>query len=229
MININCLYLLFSFLQFRLLIFYKIFPDELELKIIYNKYIYDYKGTYSVEKYKNSLKKINETYALYTHISHIDSISDDYSLNEFEEELSNLLKEYYQKYYDNSAFIILINKNAKVIIIMGSNYKKIFTNNKSNKISDFKNYIEFEFDYEKNKFIFNINNVFEYTINQLNNALEGKKIEPSKNYKNYYIIIIIVVFAIFTIFFIIIFCCLFCKNKIKLQRNINIQDYKPLV
>lgn len=228
MININCLYLLFSFLQFKLFFFYEISPENLLLNIIYNKYIYDYEDTYSVEKYKNSLININKTYALYTHISYIDTISEDYSLNEFEEELSFLLKQYYQKYYDNSAFIILINNKAKVIIIMGSNYKKNFTINKSNKISDFKNYIKFELNFEKNEFIFNINNVFEYIINQLENALEGKKIEQSKNYKNYYFVIIVVVFAIFTIFFIIIFFCLFCKNKIKLPTNIN-QDYKPLV
>ena len=175
----NFLYLLFLFfLKFKLSIFSKVtsyYPEELANLIYINNYnyIYSFEYIYDEQNYLNRLKSIYFDYNLYTYICYIDSINDEkYTLKAYLNELQNYLQYYFTSYYKDSAFIILIENKHQVMVIMGNNYLKKFTINDKNNVQDFADYISVEFSRNDN----DIENVFDYTITQLENALDGDEI-----------------------------------------------------
>ena len=218
----NFLRLLFLFfLNFKFSILSKIKWDSRDLAdfIIMNtnSYIYSYDRMYE-EKEQEFLYRIYDIiddYDLYTYIYYIEEI--DYDVTNFE----NLLMYYLQNYINNfnkCAFIIMIKDISKAIIIMGDEYFNEFTNNESNNIKDLENYISIELSNNENS----IEEIFDYSIKQLENALEGKEIEPGNSLIVIIIIVIIVIIAI-VIIAIYNICCK--RNKIV---SIGYKTYDPL-
>ena len=204
----NFLYLLFLFfLKFKLSIFSKVtsyYPEELANLIYINNYnyIYTFEKIEDEQSYLERLKYINYYYNLYTYICYIDSINDEeYTLKAYLNELQYYLQYYFTSYYKDSAFIILIENIHQVMVIMGNNYLRQFTINDKNNVQDFADYISVEFSGNDH----DIEYVFDYTITQLENALEGDEIEPGKTFSIALIIIIVVIIIIAIA--IIIFCC----------------------
>ena len=214
MFNKNFLYLLFLFfLKFKLLIFSKITsytPKELAYTIYSNNdYIFSLEKIYDEQIYLERLRNIYYDYNLFSYICYIDSIDEeDYSSKKYINDLQYYLSYYFYSQYSDSAFIILIKNKYKVIVIMGDRYLRKFTINDSNNVQDLANYISVEFSGNKD----DIEYVFDYTITQLENALEGDEIEPGKKLSTA-IIIIIIIAAIIAIAFIICCCRCLCKCK----------------
>ena len=89
---------------------------------------------------------------------------------------------------------------------MGDRYLRKFTINDSNNVQDLANYISVEFSGNKD----DIEYVFDYTITQLENALEGDEIKPGKTFSIALVVIIVVIIIIAIA--IIIFCCRFFRK-----------------
>ena len=208
----NFLYLLFLFfLKFKSSIFSKVTsynPQDLAYLIYsYNSFIYSFEYIYDEQNYLNRLKSIYFDYNLYTYICYIDSINDEeYTLKAYLNELQNHLQYYFTLYYKDSAFIILIENKHQVMVIMGDTYLRKFTINDKNNVKDFANYISVEFSGNDH----DIEYVFDYTITQLENALEGDEIEPGKTFSIALVVIIVVIIIIAIA--IIIFCCRFFRK-----------------
>ena len=219
----NFLRLLFLFfLNFKFSILSKIKWDSRDLAdfIIMNtnSYIYSYDRMYE-EKEQEFLYRIYDIiddYDLYTYIYYIESI-DEY-LYIFKDNLKYYLNNYLGRFFNKCAFIIMINDISKAIIIMGDEYFNEFTNNESNNIKDLENYISIELSNNENS----IEEIFDYSIKQLENALEGKEIEPGNSLIVIIIIVIIVIIAI-VIIAIYNICCK--RNKIV---SIGYKTYDPL-
>ena len=174
--NINKLYLLFLF-------FLKIFsqesphtPEELYEKISTSsyKYTYSYECIDNLYEYDNRLEHIYNFHKYFSHISYIESIDSNYTLKEFKNELTILLKNGFSKYYDG-IFIVLIKKNSQVIIIISSYYEDHLKSKV--RVSVFREYIKTELKRDS------IDYVFDYTTKQLVNSFDSySEVSPGRNY-----------------------------------------------
>ena len=182
-------------------------------------YIYSFESLNEDDEleFQERIYDIIEYYYLYTYIYYIESI--DENLYSFKNSLSNYLQNYFGYDVIYYAFIIMIKDKSQVIILMGNEYSNKFTINKSNDISDLANYIVKELSNDENT----IEEIFYYSIEQLENALEGKEIEPGKSYKAVIITIVIIVIIAIVIIAIYNICCK--RNKIV---SIGYKTYDPL-
>ena len=223
MFYINFLRLLFLFfLNFKLSILSKVSynSEELAEDIYYGSYIYSFERMYEEDE-QEFLDRINDIhyyYGLYTYIYYIESIDED--IYYFQNNLFNKLKYYFDYNFNKCAFIIMRKDLPYVYIIMGSQYVYKFTINKSNNIDDLVDYILSELSNNLD----NIEKVFDYSIELLEIALEGKEMEPGNNYKNVEIISIVIIVIIAIVIIVIYNIC--CKrNKIV---SIGYKTYDPL-
>ena len=208
--NINKLYLLFLF-------FLKIFsqesphtPQELYEKISTYKYTYTYESIDNLYEYDNRLEYINNEYGYISHISYIESIDSNYTLKEFKNELTILLKNGFSNYY-KSIFIVLIKKNSQVIIIISSYYEDHLKSKV--RVSVFREYIKTELKRDS------IDYVFDYTTKQLENSFDSYfEVSPGRNYL-YAIIWLSATLGLIMILFIISFIILFCSKKCKIENK----------
>jgi len=222
---INLLTLLFLFfLNFKLSILSRVSwsPEDLAAQIRNNiqKFIYSFEDLYKEDEqeFLYRIDNIFYYYNLYTYIYYIEEI--DYDVTNF----GNLLMYYLQNYINNfnkCAFIIMIKDNSQVIIIMGNEYYNKFTKNKSNNINDLAKYISIELSSKENED--DIEYVFDYSLTQLEKALDGKKIEPGKSYTAVIIIVIVIVIIVIIFLVILIKCCK--RPKVV---SIGYKNYNPL-
>ena len=93
--NNNYLFLLFLFfLKFIVILSEESphNPQELTDKINRNSYTYSYKTIDNIYTYESRLSNIKRITGYFSHISYIESISNNYNLKEFEDELKDLLE-----------------------------------------------------------------------------------------------------------------------------------------
>ena len=223
MFYINFLRLLFLFfLNFKLSILSKVSYDSEELAedIFHGSYIYSFERMYEEDE-QEFLDRINDiyyNYDLYTYIYYIESIDED--IDYFQNNLFNELKNYFGYNFYKCVFIIMRKDLPYVYIIMGRQYVNKFTINKSNNFDDLVDYIFSELSNNLD----NIEKVFDYSIELLEIALEGKEMEPGNNYKNVEIISIVIIVIIAIVIIVIYNIC--CKrNKIV---SIGYKTYDPL-
>ena len=167
----------------------------------------------NINTYESRLSNIKSHNGYFSHISYIESISSNYTLKEFEDELTALLeRKFYYNYFDTSIFIVLIKKNSQVIIIIGDDYKKHLKHDV--RIPVFREYIKYELK------LGSIDYVFDYTSKQLEKSFDffDPNIVPGRNYL-FAVISLSIIVGICIIFFIITFICLFCSNKCKIENN----------
>ena len=212
--NKNYLFLLFLFvLKFILSEESPHTAQELIDKINRDSYTYSYKNIDNINIYESRLSNIKSHNGYFSHISYIESISSNYTLKEFEDELTDLLeRKFYYNYFDTSIFIVLIKKNSQVIIIIGYDYKKHLKHDV--RIPVFREYIKYELKLDS------IDYVFDYTSKQLEKSFDffDPNIVPGRNYL-FAVISLSITVGICIIFFIITFICLFCSNKCKIENN----------
>ena len=168
--NKNYLFLLFLFvLKFILSEESPHTAQELIDKINSDSYTYSYKNIDNINIYESRLSNIKSHNGYFSHISYIESISSNYTLKEFEDELTDLLeRKFYYNYFDTSIFIVLIKKNSQVIIIIGYDVR----------IPVFREYIKYELKLDS------IDYVFDYTSKQLEKSFDffDPNIVPGRNY-----------------------------------------------
>ena len=198
MFNKNFLYLLFLFfIKFKFSIFSNITSytaKELAYTIFSNNdYIFSLEKIYDEQSYSDRLRDIYYDYHLFSYICYIDSIDEENNnFKIFKNNLQYYLSYYFSSQYSYSAFIILIKNKYKVIVFMGDMYFRKFTINEKNNVQDLNDYISNEFSGNKD----DIENVFDYIIDQLENALNGDEIEPGTTLSIIITIIIVVIIVI---------------------------------
>ena len=209
--NKNYLFLLFLFvLKFILSEESPHTAQELIDKINRDSYTYSYKKIKNINTYESRLSNIKSHNGYFSHISYIESIDSNYTLKEFKNELTILLKNGISKYYKR-IFIVLIKKNSQVIIIIGSSYEDHLKSKV--RVSVFREYIKTELKRDS------IDYVFDYTTKQLENSFDSYfEVSPGRNYL-YAIIWLSITVGLIMILFIISFIILFCSKKCKIENK----------
>ena len=221
------LYILISIIFFAncFEIYENVTPINLSLNFNYEDY-----QLYSFEKLSDNftlrLENISDTFNLSTYIYYIKNVNKDYDeqpyLNKFKDEFVSLLN-LSKEELDNSFFAIIATDNKNLGFYLGKIYKKKFTKKGKKNVKKLKDFVKAELIEIKD-----FNTPIEILIKNLENGLNGKDLEPGKNYKLLIYILIGVALALIIIVLICCCCCFSCICCCK-SKKITYNSTKPLL
>ena len=221
------LYILISIIFFSncFEIYENVTPINLSLDFNYEDY-----QLYSFEKLSDNftlrLENISDTFNLSTYIYYIKNVNKDYDeqpyLNKFKDEFVSLLN-LSKEELDNSFFAIIATDNKNLGFYLGEIYKKEFTKKGKKNVKKLKDFVKAELIEIKD-----FNTPIEILIKNLENGLNGKDLEPGKNYKLLIYILIGVALALIIIVIICCCCCCSCICCCK-SKKITYNSTKPLL
>ena len=174
------------------------------------------------------LENISDTFSLSTYIYYIKNVTKEYDeipyLNKFMDEFVSLLN-LTKEEFENSFITVISINNKNLGMYIGKTYEQKFTKKNKKNVQKLKDYVKAELIDIKN-----FSTPIEILIKNLENGLNGKDLEPGKNYK---LLIYILICVALVLIIITIICCCCCSCCICCccndKKTISYKSTKPLL